>query len=175
MNPATTSEAIEKNRPAQAILWGWLICGVLDITAASLTTLYYGGVPVRMLKGIASALLGPSAQQGGAGIAVMGLGMHFLVAFCATITFYGLSRRFGFLTSQAVWSGLLWGAVVWLTMNLVVLPLLAQFRGLYLPDVKPYVWKPTLLGLGVHLVCVGLPIALAVRRFAPGPRGRLVP
>lgn len=167
MTPAAPKPPSGKFRFPRAILWGWLMCGVLDIIAAALTSIHYGGSPVRMLKGIASALLGPAAQQGGAGIAALGLGMHFFVAFCATITFYALSRRSRFLTSQAIVSGLLWGAIVWFTMNLAVLPLLAEFRGLYLPDVKPYVWKPTWLGLVVHFVCVGLPISLAVRRFAP--------
>ena len=171
MNAATTSPGPGGFRLPPGVLWGWLTCGVLDILSAILTTLYYGGSPVRMLKGIAGALLGVGAVlQGGPRTALLGLGMHFFVAFCATITFYALSRRIGFLTHHAVWSGLLWGAVVWLTMNLAVLPLLAQLRSLYLPDVKPYVWKPALLGLVIHFVCVGLPISLAIRRFSPRPR-----
>ena len=43
----------------RAILWGGLICGVLDIGSAVVISIANGGSPVRMLQGIASALLGP--------------------------------------------------------------------------------------------------------------------
>jgi hypothetical protein len=50
-----------------------------------------------------------------------------------------------------------------------VIPLAASMRTLYLADVKrtlPPLWPLPLL---VHLSCVGLPIALAVRSFGPAP------
>jgi hypothetical protein len=45
-------------------------------------------------------------------------------------------------------------------MNLIVLPLSAlHSRG-------PYELKDLLLGYGVHMVVIGLPVAYSVRRFA---------
>ena len=56
--------------------------------------------------------------------------------------------------------GLFYGAAVELVMNLVVLPLSAlHARG-------PYELHDLILGLVVHMVVVGLPIAYSVRRFA---------
>ena len=155
----------------RAILWGGLICGVLDITSAVIIALANGGSPVRMLQGIAGALLGPVTFQGGVATAALGLAMHFGVAFTATAVFFWLSRRFPVMVEWAVPSGLVFGVVWLLVMYRGVIPLTAALRTLYLTNVKrslPALWPLPLL---VHMTCVGLPIALAVRRFGPWPRG----
>jgi hypothetical protein len=144
---------------------------VLDISSAIIISLANGGSPVRMLQGIAGALLGPVTFQGGAATAALGLAMHFGVAFTATAVFFWLSRRFPAMVEWAVPSGLVYGVVWLLVMYRGVIPLTAALRTLYLSNVKrslPALWPLPLL---VHLTCVGLPIALAVRRFGPRPRG----
>ena len=78
----------------QAILTGWLLCGVLDITAACVQAWTQAGrTPAQVLRGVASALWGRAAMDGGAGMAAVGLAMHFAVALTATLVFYALSRR----------------------------------------------------------------------------------
>jgi hypothetical protein len=97
--------------------------------------------------------------------------MHFGVAFTATAIFYWLSRRIPAMFDWAVLSGLLFGVVWLLVMYRGVIPLTIALRTLYLANVKrslPALWPLPLL---VHMTCVGLPIALAVRRFGPWPRG----
>lgn len=155
----------------RAILWGGLSCGVLDITSAVIISLANGGSPVHMLQGIAGALLGPVSFEYGAATAALGLAMHFGVAFTATAIFYWLSRRIPAMVEWAVPSGLLFGVVWLLVMYRGVIPLTIALRTLYLANVKrslPALWPLPLL---VHMTCVGLPIALAVRRFGPRPRG----
>ncbi len=167
MDVAETGPARSARR---AILWGGLICGVLDISSAIIIALANGGSPVRMLQGIAGALLGPVTFQGGAATAALGLAMHFGVAFTATAIFYWLSRRFPVMVEWAVPAGLLYGVVWLLVMYRGVIPLTQVLRTLYLDNVKrslPALWPLPLL---VHMTCVGLPIALAVRRFGPWPR-----
>src|SRR6478736_6931337 len=142
----------------RAILWGTLACGVLDITSAVIISIANGGSPVRMLQGIAGALLGPMTFQGGAATAALGLAMHFGVAFTATVIFYWLSRRFPVMVEWAVPSGLLFGVVWLLVMYRGVIPLTAALRPLYLSNVVkrplPALWPLPLL---VHMTCVGLP------------------
>ncbi len=136
------------------------IAGVLDITAAVVTTLLRGGRPLRMLQSIASGVLGPGSYQGGFKTAALGVFLHFVIAFGATVVFYVASRKLTFLVRQAIVSGLLYGIGVYFFMNLVVLPLSAvPFKVSF---------RPSLLvtGLIVHMLCVGLPIALVVRRFS---------
>jgi hypothetical protein len=164
--------ASEGRRSAgRAILWGWLLCGILDITSAIVIALANRGSPIRMLQGIAGAVLGPAALEGGLATAALGLAMHFGVALAAAATFYGLSRRIPAMIEWGVPSGLLFGVFWLLVMYRGVIPLLAALRPLYLSNVVkrplPALWP---LPLFVHMTCVGLPIAFAVRVFGPRPR-----
>ncbi|HEX4441844.1 MAG TPA: hypothetical protein VH854_17345, partial [Thermoanaerobaculia bacterium] len=96
--------------------------------------------------------------------------MHFAIATLWTAAFYVLSRRVPALVAHPFVSGPLYGALVFILMYRVVLPLVVVLNSLYLTDVDktlpPLRWRMLL----VHLVCVGLPIALSVRRFGPVPR-----
>ena len=162
----------ERRRSAgRAILWGWLSCGVLDITSAIVISIASGSTPIRMLQGIAGAVLGAKAFERGFATAAMGLAMHFLVALTATLVFYGLSRRIPAMVEHAVPAGLLFGVFWLLVMYRGVIPLLAALRPLYLENVvkrpPPPLWPLPVL---VHMTCVGLPIALAVRAFGPRPQ-----
>jgi hypothetical protein len=150
----------------QAILTGWLLCGVLDITAACLQAWTQAGrAPADVLRGVASALWGAAAMKGGAGMAAIGLAMHFMVALTATLIFYALSRQITVLRTAPVWIiGPLYGVVVFCAMNYGTLPALSWVRSLYLHT--PPRW-PGSMGwpqLAIHMVCVGLPIVWGVRR-----------
>jgi uncharacterized membrane protein YagU involved in acid resistance len=104
-------------------------------------------------------LLGPAALRGGAKAAAIGLALHFLIATVATIVFYLASRKFLFLVERPVHFGLLYGVAVYLFMNFVVLPLSLVTRG-------PVTVSGFVIGLLTIMLCVGLPIALIVRRFS---------
>lgn len=162
----------DRRSPARAILWAWLLCGVLDIASAIVIAISNNGSPIRMLQGIAGAVLGPQTFELGPATAALGLAMHFLVALAAAATFYGLSRRIPAMVAHPVVSGILYGVFWLLVMYRGVIPLLAALRPLYLSNAPrrplPALWPLPLL---VHITCVGLPIALAVSRFGPRPRG----
>ena len=153
----------------RAILAGGLACGILDISSAIIISIANGGSPVHMLQGIPGTLLGPVSYEYGAATAALGLAMHFCIAFTATAIFYWLSRRIPAMVEQPVLSGILFGVFWLLVMYRGVIPLTIALRTLYLDNVKrtlPALWPLPLL---VHMTCVGLPIALAVRRFGPWP------
>ena len=144
----------------QPILWGGLVAGTLDICAAFLTAWLRRGVsPAALLRFVASGLLGPPAFTGGAKTAAIGLALHFLIATVATAVFYFASRKLLFLIERPVHFGLLYGVAVYLFMNFVVLPLSLVPRG-------PITVSGFLIGLLTIMFCVGLPIALIVRRFS---------
>jgi len=88
----------------QAILTGWLLCGVLDICAACVQAwIQARRTPAEVLRGVASALWGRAALDAGAGMAAVGLAMHFSVALTATLVFYALSRRLVVLRTAPLW------------------------------------------------------------------------
>lgn len=140
-----------------AIAWGGLACGVLDITAALVVYGFFGARPMRLLQGIAAGLLGTKAFDGGVATAVLGLLCHFVIAFGAATVFVLASRRLPFLLRHSVVSGVLYGPVVYFVMSRVVVPLSAVRP-------RPFSFKMMLIGLTIHMFCVGLPIALATKR-----------
>jgi len=109
---------------------------------------------------IAAGLLGKQAFHGGIATYVLGVFLHFFIAFSFASFYYAASRRLFFLKEHPLVCGLAYGAGVELVMGYVVLPLSAlHARG-------PYELHDILLGLSVHMVVVGLPIAFSVRRFS---------
>ena len=143
------------NIPAlRAIFWGGLIGGSLDILYASIMSVAGGSTPDRMLRGIAAGLLGRGVLSRGLGFALLGLALHFAIAFGAATAYFVFSRRVDLLVRQAALCGPAFGAIVHLIMNRVVLPLSAL-------HVRP---KLTLPGLFAVMFLVGLPVALSVQR-----------
>lgn len=149
--------------PARAILAGGLAAGVLDIAYAFVFWGLRGVAPVRILQSVASGLLGASAYQGGAGAAVLGAGLHLLNAFLIAAVYVLASRRLPDLAHRPALWGPLYGIGAYLVMNYVVIPLSAFPRRGGSP--APVVW---ITGVLVHMLLIGLPIALAARRAAPG-------
>jgi hypothetical protein len=144
-----------------------LLCGVLDLAAACLLAWTQAGrPPAAVVKGIASAVAGRAALDGGPEMIALGLTMHFAVALTATLVFYLLSRRWGVMrTAPLFLIGPLYGAVVFAAMNYGTLPLMSWLRSLYLGTAPRW---PGGMGwplLFVHLVCVGLPIVWSIRRI----------
>ena len=151
---------MQKNPDAMlALLWAGLACGCLDITAALVVYGFFGLKPMRLLQGIASGLLGQKAFSGGLATALLGLLCHFVVAFGAAAVYLAASRGLGFLTEQAVISGALYGVAVYFFMQHIVLPLSAAAK-------RPFSLQMMLIGVVIHIFCVGLPISLCVRRFS---------
>jgi hypothetical protein len=150
----------------QAILIAWLSCGVLDISAACLQSwIQAGRMPADVVRGVASALWGPAAMTGGAEMVVVGLAMHFAVALTATLVFYALSRCMTSLVTSPLWIvGPLYGVVVFCAMNYGTLPATSWLRSLYLHTPPHWPGTMTWPQLGIHMICVGTPIAWGVRR-----------
>ena len=141
------------------IFWAGLTCGVMDITAAFVTWWPKGILPSRILKGIASGLLGPDAYKGDWPTAALGLGLHFFIAFSAATVFYLASRKLRYLTHHPVISGALYGVGVYLVMYRIVMPL-SRYRH------RPFTLSSTTIAIVTHIICVGLPISLIIAHFS---------
>jgi hypothetical protein len=132
-----------------------LLSGVLDLTATSTLVRWTQGISLeRLLQRIASGALGPSAFQGGKRTATAGLFFHFLIAFTAAFIYYASSRKLAILIDHPLLSGVLYGTAVHLLMNRIVVPLSAA--------AIPFSAKAFLTQLVIHILFVGLPIALVV-------------
>jgi len=149
---------MKRSRALPTIALAGLIAGILDITSAFVIAGIKGTGSIRMLQGIASGLLGQRSFEGGMATAGLGLGIHFLIAFTAAAVFYAASRKFSSLTQHAVVSGLLYGIAVYIFMYWILVPLVFPTAHHSMSRDVPAVI--------IHIVLIGLPIALVVRRFS---------
>jgi hypothetical protein len=159
MNASAAVHSERKPNALLAVVWGGLACGLLDITAALLVYGYFGAKPLRLLQGIAGGVLGLRTYSGGIGTALLGLLCHFVIAFSAAAVYVAASRIMPFLVRHAVLSGALYGVAVYFFMNRVVVPLSAAAK-------FPFSFKMMVIGVVIHIFCVGLPISLVTRRYS---------
>lgn len=152
---------IKQTGGVPAIFWGGLLCGIFDITYAFAEWGIRGVAPTRILQGIASGIVGPGSFRGGSSTAALGLSLHFLIAFTAAAVYYCGTQVLPVLRRHAVLAGLLYGPVVYFFMHLVVIPL-SRIRP------RPFDVVFDSIEIVEHMLLVGLPIALANRKFASG-------
>jgi len=136
------------------ILIGGAVAGTIDKICGFIS---FG---IRSPQGIAAGLVGRSAAfQGGAATWMLGMLLHFFIAFTAAAIYCFASRKLEFLADHWLVCGLFYGIAVFLVMNLVVLPLSA------LHATGPYQLGGLLQGLLVHMFFVGLPISFSLQRW----------
>ena len=131
----------------------------MDISAALVVYGLMGSKPLRLLQGIAGGILGPRTYSGGISTALFGLALHFVIAFGAAAIFFLASRVMPFLLTHAVLSGVFYGIAVYFFMNRVVVQLSAATK-------FPFSIKMMVIGVIIHIFCVGIPISFNIRRYA---------
>jgi len=158
MTTETAAGMATPNR-GRAVLYGGLAAGAMDLAAAIVSNSLRGIEPLRVLQSISSGLLGNNAYQHGAASASLGVLLHFLMMFIICAIYYAASRRLAVLNERPIIMGVLYGMVVYLVMNFVVLPLSA------FPHQLAYAPSGVFIGASIMVLCVGLPIALIVKHY----------
>ncbi len=142
-----------------AILWGGASCAILDGAASTVAFGLKGVKPSQLWQGVASGLLGPESFGWGNASVALGLLFHCSIAFVAAAVFTEASHYFPFLAIHYLISGAWFGVMVFLVMNLIVIPLSAMAK-------RPVTPQGVITQVIIHIVCVGLPIAIATSRYA---------
>jgi uncharacterized membrane protein YagU involved in acid resistance len=143
----------------RAIIYATLVVGVLDAADGVVFRGLQGQNPIQVLQYIASSLLGARSFSGGLATAGLGLVVHFAIALVVVGIYILASRRLAVLSTQWVLLGLLFGAAVWVVMNLVVLPLTAVAH-------SPIRTAALVNGVMSHALFVGLPSAFFAKKVA---------
>jgi hypothetical protein len=131
--------------------------GAIDLAFNTVKALQAGTSVLRPWKGVAAALLGTDAViQGGDAIAIVGVGLHFLITIGAAAIYYLVAKRQGWLVRHAFLSGLIFGTLFFLAMNYVILPLSVMGRPLYVGVETIAIAVPS------HIIMIGLPISLII-------------
>jgi hypothetical protein len=144
-------------RSVPVILGAGIVAGTLDITAAFATWAPKGVSPVRILQSIASGLLGAASFRAGWKSAALGGAFQYLIATTAAAVYFAAARKLPILTRRPVVFGALYGIGVYLVMYRIVMPLSRVHR-------SPFSWSATAIAVVTHIVCVGIPIGLVLRR-----------
>lgn len=156
-----------QNKPVRSfwstILWAGALVGLLDISSACIN--YYlrtGKSPVIIFPFIASAIFGKTAMEGKEMIAVGGL-MHFMIAYAFTIFFFLIYPKLPFLSWNRLLTGILYGALIWTLMTLVLVPLTRAKAA------RPS-WERSPIDMGILMVAIGIPLSLIAYRYYAGKR-----
>jgi uncharacterized membrane protein YagU involved in acid resistance len=145
----------------KAVVVGGLLAGLCDMAYALIWFSAVKGVPwIKVPQSVAAGLIGKASFDGGVATAMLGFGLHWLIAFIWA-AIYGVAARrlLTVLLRKPVPFGLAYGAFVYLFMNWVVLPLDAMHTK---PHFSP--WDTWLTGLFVHMCGIGLSISLSASR-----------
>ena len=151
----------QTNSFAVAIVTAWLVVGTLDLTSATIQTLVMGGNPMRMLQYISSSIIGQDAFDGGIKYSLLGVFIHFCIAFSWTLLFFLLYPKIKGLSNHKLLTGIVYGLIVWLVMNRVVVPLSKI-------PARPFNLKNALIGLGILIIAIGIPLSYMASRYYAG-------
>ena len=159
MGVSFSGSRTQRSRAAPAIFWGGLVSGVLDLLYATTSVVLQGNPAIVLPQAIATGLLGVKSFQGGLPTAILGVALEFLITFVATAVYYLASRKLTFLIRRAVLWGVLYGIAIYFFMNFIVVPLSAAPK-------FDHTWASRASDFLVHMFLIGLPMALAVRRYS---------
>ena len=154
MSATVSIASARKTSLLKPILIGGAIAGTLDEICAIVTMGW------QIPRANAAGLLGPSVRHStGIGIWILGLAIHFFIAFSAAAIYCLASQRLAFLKEHYIVCGMFYGIAVFLVMYLVVMPLCAfHFKG-------PYTLRLLIQGIVVHMLLIGLPIGWSLHRW----------
>ncbi|HTV60603.1 MAG TPA: hypothetical protein VMJ93_17145 [Verrucomicrobiae bacterium] len=155
-----SASAVGTFTPTKAIAYGTLASGLLDATDGVVFFFLAKHLnPVQVLQYIASGVLGTSAYEGGLATAGLGMLLHFVIAGAVATVYVLASQKLLVLRQGWAASGLIYGAVVYLFMNLIVVPLSAI-------GPSPIPAAALINGLIGHALFVGLPIAFFAKQVS---------
>jgi hypothetical protein len=142
-----------------ALLLTSLLTGTLDATGATISFLLKGNHgPEKIWRFVASGVFGKPALSGGADMVIYGLFFHFFIAFMCTLVFFLLYPRIPALARHKYLAAIGCALVAWVVTNLVIVPLSHAPHG-------PIHLDQALIGFGVLILAIGLPISLLAHRW----------
>ncbi len=144
----------------RAILGAGAIVGAMDAVAASVYAyVLRGGTPASVFRYVASGVFGQPALSAGGGMAALGLMFHFIVAIGWTGLYFVLAPKLRGWSGNMIANGVIYGFLVWLAMNLVVVPLSNA-------SPRPIQFTaPTVIMILIHLFVIGVPISYLAQRY----------
>ena len=143
-----------------------LLTGIIDgLFSSILSVAFYHSTVSRLFQGVAAVLLGSEALNGGTPTVVLGVLMHFSVAFGWSAVFLFLALRWHWVRAVVnsrygvMKMASLYGPFIWMVMSLAVIPSLTHRA----PTITIRWW----IQFFGHIPFVGLPIVASSLRATP--------
>ncbi len=135
------------------------VAGIPDIFAAAALT---GARPGKILQTVASGLLGKASYGGGAQTMALGLVLQVAMSFVIALVFNLALWRAPAIGARPLLFGALYGIVIFVVMNFVVVPLSRAYP-------KPQWGVKAVVAMGLVMIVYAEIIALIAAAFAPSP------
>ena len=139
----------------KVILLTGILAGTLDAVAAIVV---YQVNPKAMFQFIASGALGNESFAMGWSSATLGILFHFFIALCWTSAFFLLYPKMKILSKNKYVTAVFYGIIIWMGMNLVVLPLSRIDPGEF--DISQ-----AAVGATILIFAIGLPLSVIAQRY----------
>lgn len=153
----------------KAILITGLIAGTLDAAAATIQyCINKDDNPAKLFRTIASAVFKKKTATGELyGWAFIGLLFHYIIAMIWTIIFFLFFRQIRAVLKDKWVAGIVYALFVWCIMNFLVVPVaynmdLGEHAEQLFSETK---LKGSVIGAGILIIAIGLPISLLADRF----------
>lgn len=141
---------------AITIIWVSLLAGTCDITSAFIIN--YHTSPLVIFRYIASAVFGKAAFTGGSQMIWWGVLFHYVIAIAFSVCLFMLYPHIKKLLPNKYMIALIYGIVIWLFMNFLVLPLTNVPKQHF----KTY---GVITGILALIICIGLVVSLAADNY----------
>jgi hypothetical protein len=143
----------------KAIFLTGLLAGFLDGAAALLLFVARGAKqPLLLFQYIASAVYGNNAFTGGRKMIIAGILFHLGIAMTFITFYFLLFPHIKWLGLYPLVSAVLYGLLVWLMMNRIVLPLSRA-------QARPFSWAMVFINMVILILTIGIPAAYIARWF----------
>jgi hypothetical protein len=151
---------------AKTIALAALGAGSLDFLYATANAVMKGRSAIKLWQFVASGFFGQSAYAMGLAGAAWGVFFHYLIMTIFSVAVFFLCRQFSPIAKHRVVSGLLFGLLMWVVMNLVVVPLSKADAG----PIKIQIATIANLGFVMHLI-LGMVLIWITTQRRDGQRG----
>ena len=149
-------EEVKKKKLFPWILFTALLTGVIDILFAFIIN--YKTPAAIILKFIASGVFGKAAFKGGTEMVYYGILIHFCIATTWTTIFFLLYPKLSGILKSRIALVIVTGVVIWLVMNLVVVPLSRT------PSDKFHL-AGIIINMAALILAYGLPFTIIAGRY----------
>jgi uncharacterized membrane protein YagU involved in acid resistance len=161
MATASSLSLTTRNSLLRSIALGGMFIGIVQLIHSWIVPSLIQKNPfIAVLQYIASGILGNAAFEGGIATALLGVLIHLIISFVIAGVFILGAVRIPLLRRYAITGSLLYGFGVFIVMNMIVIPLSAT------PPLPAPTMPWLIEDIIEHIVLVGLPLGILVRRNA---------